>query len=52
MSQIKRNARVEAAALGLGIAFVPAGAAREALARGAVRMVPEDWSPTFPDTAP
>src|SRR6266702_927169 len=39
---------VEAAAGGLGVAFVWMDAARDALERGDVTMVLEDWTPSFP----
>ncbi|MGC1302805.1 MAG: LysR family transcriptional regulator [Caulobacteraceae bacterium] len=39
---------VRAAAQGLGVAFVPIGTARAALADGEVRLVLQEWSPGFP----
>jgi len=39
---------VGAAISGLGFAYVPEGAAREHIERGALQAVLEDWSPSYP----
>jgi DNA-binding transcriptional LysR family regulator len=39
---------IDAAAAGLGLAYVPARAAAPAIERGALRTVLDDWCPTIP----
>jgi DNA-binding transcriptional LysR family regulator len=44
----RTGAMIDAAAAGLGLAYVPARAAAPAIERGALRIVLDDWCPRIP----